>query len=162
MLAMKCSAFGRCLILFTFTSAALVIGCAGDPNKPKLGKVSGKVTYKGQPVTKGAVSFVPTGGAGTQSGQSALGEIGPDGSYTLTTFQKGDGAVLGQHTVTVQAREENPEIEGKGMPIPDAKGQVKIKPAKSLIPEKYATTETSPLRFTIQEGNNVCDIELKD
>jgi hypothetical protein len=157
---MKCSASARCLVLFT--SAAALIGCGGDPNKPKLGRVSGKVTYNGQSVSKGVVSFVPSGGPGAQTGQSAAGEIGSDGSYALTTFEQGDGAVLGEHTVLVQAREDDPAIQGKGMPIPDSKGQLKIKPAKSLVPEKYATTEKSPLRFTVKEGSNVFDIELKD
>jgi hypothetical protein len=154
------SATVRCLVLFA--SAAVLSGCGGDPSKPKLGRVSGTVTYNGKPVTRGAVSFVPIGGPGAQTGQSAAGEIGPGGSYTLTTFDPGDGAVLGQHAVLVQAREENPALEGKGMPIPDAKGQIKIPQAKSLVPEKYATTEKSPLKFTVKEGSNVINIELKD
>jgi hypothetical protein len=157
---MKRSATARCLVLSA--SAAMLIGCGGDPSKPKLGRVSGKVTYNGQPVPKGVVSFVPSGGPGAQTGQSATGEIGPDGSYTLTTFDRGDGAVLGEHTVLVLAREDDPAIQGKGMPIPDSKGQLKIKPPKSLVPEKYATAEKSPLRFTVKEGSNVYDIELKD
>jgi hypothetical protein len=142
-------------------SAALLIGC-GDASRPKLGKVSGKVTYNGQPVTKGVVSFVPSGGPGAQTGQGATGEIGPDGSYTLTTFENGDGAVLGEHTVLVIAREEDPAIKGHGMPIPDAKGQMKIKPAKLLVPEKYATPATSPLHYTVQEGSHRYTIELTD
>src|SRR3954453_15047519 len=97
---------GRCLVLVT--AALCLFGCGGHPSKPKLGRVSGKVTYNGQPVTKGLVSFVPSGGPGAQTGQAAPGEIGPDGSYTLTTFENGDGAVLGEHKVLVQAREEDP------------------------------------------------------
>jgi hypothetical protein len=154
------TAIGRTLILTTV--AACVAGCGGDTSKPKLGRVSGKVTYNGQPVTKGIVSFVPRGGAGAQTGQSATGELGSDGSYTLTTFDNGDGAVLGEHTVLVIAREEDAAIKGHGMPIPDSKGQINIKAAKSLVPEKYATAGNSPLRYTVNEGSQLHDIELTD
>ena len=106
--------------------------------------------------------FVPRGGPGAQTGQAATGEIGADGYYTLTTFEKGDGAVLGEHSVLVIAREEDPAIKGHGMPIPDARGQLKIKAPKYLVPEKYATATDSPLRYTVHEGTNTYDIELKD
>ena len=141
---------------------ALPLGCGGDPSKPKLGRVSGTVTYKGEPVTKGVVSFVPAGGPGVETGQPAAGEIGSDGSYELTTFDEGDGAVLGEHVVLVQAVEMDPSIEGGSMPIPDAQGRLNIKPPKHLVPEKYSKAETSPLRFTVAEGSNTYDIKLAD
>ena len=69
--------------------------------------------------------------------------------------------MLGEHTVLV-TDEEDAAIKGHGMPVPNAQGKLKIKPAKSLVPEKYATATDSPLHFTVQEGNNKNDIELKD
>jgi hypothetical protein len=155
----------RALVAFTVfltVLAAQLVGCGGDPNKPKLGKVSGTVTYKGQPVTKGMVTFIPSGGPGRQTGQSATGEIGPSGSYTLTTFEPGDGAVLGEHIVLVQSRQEDPSIEGGTMPIPDAQGRINNQPPKDLVPTKYAAVETSPLRLTVQEGSNTLNINLED
>jgi hypothetical protein len=152
--------FKRHLVLVA--SAAILAGCGGDPDLPKLGKVSGTVTYKGQPVTKGLVTFVPAGGAGAQTGQSATGEIQEDGSFTLSTFENNDGAVLGEHIVVVQSREDDPALEGQGMPIPDARGRLKIKPPKHLVPEKYGTSTKSPLRHTVEAGSNTFTIELKD
>jgi len=32
-----------------------------------------------------------------------MGTIEPDGSYRLTTFDSGDGALLGRHRVTIEA-----------------------------------------------------------
>jgi hypothetical protein len=159
---MRLNPRGRCLALVATAALAFVFGCGGDPNKPKLGRVSGKVTYNGKPVTEGVVSFVPDSGPGSQTGQSATGEIGPDGSYTLTTFENNDGAVLGEHKVLVQAREEDPALKGGGMPIPDAQGNFKIKPPKYLVPKKYETADQTPLRYTVKEGSNTYDIELKD
>src|SRR5262249_17721375 len=72
---MKRTAFGGSLVLAF--SAAFLIGCS-NTDRPKLGRVSGKVTYHGQPVSKGIVSFVPRGGPGAQTGQGATGEIGED------------------------------------------------------------------------------------
>ena len=140
----------------------MLAGCGGDPDLPKLGRVSGTVKYKGQPVTKGLVTFVPAGGAGAQTGQSATGEIGPDGSFTLSTFENNDGAVLGEHIVVVQSRIDDPALEGQGMPIPDARGRLKIKPSKHLVPEKYGMAAKSPLRHTVVEGNNTVPIDLED
>ena len=52
-------------------------GCGKAP--PPLGKVRGKVTYKGKPVTFGHVNFMPTAGLETEAGQPSSGDIRPDG-----------------------------------------------------------------------------------
>lgn len=148
----------RGLILIAL-SVALPLGCGGDPNKPKLGRVSGTVTYNGEPVPKGIVTFVPTDSA---TGQSATGEIGPDGSYELTTFTQGDGAVLGNHLVLVQSMEMDPSIEGGSMPIPDAQGNLPIDPPKYLVPAKYSSTSTTDLNVTVESGRNTHDLALTD
>ena len=58
--------------------------------------VKGKVTYKGKPLTEGEIVFEPD-----NSGREAHGSIQPDGSFELTTFKTGDGAVPGTHRVAV-------------------------------------------------------------
>jgi hypothetical protein len=131
-------------------------GCAQDASMPKLGKVYGKVTYKGQPVDGGRVVFTPTAGKGSETGQGATGAIGTDGSFEMTTFNTGDGAVLGQHVVTVV-------VPQKGeMPKPDATSRIEYKLPKNVTPSKYATADKSPLRCTVVEGSQKFDIEMKD
>jgi hypothetical protein len=133
-------------------------GCGGtDPAKPKLAKVSGKVTYKGQPVTSGRVAFTPEASKGSSSGQVATGDIGSDGSFRLTTFDTNDGAVLGQHIITVQVLQGN---ENMGKPKPD--GTFDYKLPKSVVPVKYTEADKSPLRYTVVEGTNNYEIELED
>jgi hypothetical protein len=141
---------------FAFSLAAA--GCGGDPNMPKLGKVHGKVTYKGQPVTSGHITFTPILGKGGETGQTATGEINSDGTYVMTTFNTGDGAILGQHTATVVVRDKMNEDLTK----PDATGRIRYELAKPVTPPKYASVETSPLKYTVKEGTNEIDIELKD
>jgi hypothetical protein len=114
------------------------------------------VTYKGQPVDNGRVLFTPATGKGGEGGQGATGEIATDGSYEMTTFNTGDGAVLGQHVVTVV-------VPQKGeMPKPDATSRIDYKLPKNVTPSKYATADKSPLRCTVVEGSQKFDIELKD
>jgi hypothetical protein len=130
-------------------------GCSTDPNMPKLGKVHGKVTYKGKPLDGGHIVFTPATGKGGETGQVATGEINPDGTYEMTTFNTGDGAILGQHIVTV--------VVQKGeMPKPDEYSRIKYELPKNLAPTKYASADKSPLRCTVVEGGTTFDIELKD
>jgi hypothetical protein len=86
------------LIVLAALSCGVCWGCgpAGSGKMPDLIPVKGKVTYKGQPVTKGMVKFEPEG-----YGRDARGPIQSDGTFVLTTFDKGDGVVAGHHRVTV-------------------------------------------------------------
>jgi hypothetical protein len=133
-------------------------GCSRDPNMPKLGRVHGKVTYKGKPVESGTVTFNPVPGKGGETGQNATGQIESDGTYVMTTFSTGDGAIVGQHVVAVVVREKGSENLGK--PKPD--GTIDYRMPKIVTPSKYASVETSPLLCTVREGDNTFDIELKD
>jgi hypothetical protein len=133
-------------------------GCSGgDPNQPKLGKVYGTVSYKGKPVEGGHVVFTPSADKGGATGQSATGEIASDGTYELTTFNTGDGAILGQHIATVTVTEK-----GYVMPQPKPDSTIDYKLPKIASPKKYATADKSPLRYTVVEGKQKIDIELKD
>jgi hypothetical protein len=82
--------------------AALVAlsGCHESPYE--LARVRGTVTIDSQPLTFGRVMFAPTAkGDGIDAGKPALGPLQPDGTFVLTTYQDGDGAVVGDHWVTV-------------------------------------------------------------
>jgi len=123
---------------------------------PKLGKVHGKVSYQGKTLDSGRVVFTPVAGKGGDSGQGATGEINSDGSFEMTTFNTGDGAILGQHVVTVV-------VPQKGeMPKPDKYSQIKYVLPKNVTPSKYATADKSPLRCTVVEGGTEFSIDLKD
>jgi hypothetical protein len=124
-------------------SAAGPAGCGSD--RPKTAVVKGKVTFNGKPVPHGTVLFVPV-----TPGTSATGEIGPDGTYSLTTFKKGDGALLGKHKVVVVAMDEKPgapPVEGY-LPPP-------------IVPDKYSSPGTTDLEAEVREGENKMDFDLK-
>jgi hypothetical protein len=81
-------------------------GC-GNPNPP-TGRVTGKVTWQGQPVKNASVIFAPvTGDKAKESPKGANGRTNDGGEYTLNTFGEGDGAVLGKHRVLVSIDDAN-------------------------------------------------------
>jgi hypothetical protein len=77
-----------CLLLL------LLAGCS--KSHPPLARVIGKVSYQGARVTSGKVLFLPQGG-----GKQGIGTIQSDGTFELTTFRRGDGALVGEHHAVV-------------------------------------------------------------
>jgi hypothetical protein len=64
--------------------------------------VTGTVTVDGVPFTTGKVMFAPIArGEDRRAGRPALGRLQSDGSFTLSTYEEGDGAVVGEHWATV-------------------------------------------------------------
>lgn len=117
----------------------LLTGC-GSGNPPTA-PVTGTVTFQGKPLPAGTVIFTPTAG-----GPPATGEIQPDGTYTLTTFEDGDGAVPGTHGVAVSAV----LVPEEGLPE-----------ATALIPMKYSSEQTSGLTAEVADQDmNVVDLSL--
>jgi hypothetical protein len=92
------------LIVLAALAAGVCWGCgpAGRGTLPTLIPVKGKVTYKGKPLTKGTITFVPDG-----YGREARGEIQPDGTFVLTTDKEGDGVVAGEHRISITHLEKN-------------------------------------------------------
>ena len=121
-------------------------GCGAKSEFPETFPVSGKVTYKGQPVTKGTVTFQP------DQGQPATGAIQPDGTYQLSTFAEKDGALPGHHKVMIIANDADPNLMPGSSPG--------YKPPKDLIPKKYNNRETSGLEATVSKDKTAYDFDL--
>lgn len=124
---------------------ALSSGCSGGGGFPTA-PVTGKVTSKGKEVPNGTVLFIP------DSGPAATGEIGKDGTYSLGTYGKTDGAVLGHHKVAITALEE----------MGDALLEARSPTPASILPNKSLNQDTSGLTFDVKSGDNVANFEIKD
>lgn len=140
-------------VLLTF------LGCGADDGLESRYPVSGKVTYKGEKVKTGSVSFVP---ADVNSGRAAGGEI-QDGYYSLTTLTPGDGAMSGKYKVSIIS--ENVDLskafaEADGGALPEA--AVAKARRKSLIPRKYGSVSTSDMTAEVKAERNSIDFDLKD
>jgi hypothetical protein len=129
----------------------LPIACGSDGG-PARAPVSGTVWYRGQPVARALVTFVPE----ARGARVASGSTDASGKYRLGTFGSGDGAVPGRHRVGIRA-EAAPEGP------PRAADDLKAKPGKLLTPARYANPETSDLTAEVEAGkNNVFDFRLED
>ena len=93
----------RRLLLFA-TCMFLWSGCTqGDPNKAS---VSGMVTFNGEPIANGSITFIPTEGNG---GPSAGGSI-LAGKYSIAQSK---GPMIGMNRVEIVAVRETGKIPAK-------------------------------------------------
>ena len=66
-----------------------------------LAPVSGKLTFKGEPVSAGSLSFAPKAPPEKAiAGRSATGTPDDKGEFQLSTHKLNDGALIGEHYVT--------------------------------------------------------------
>ena len=138
-----------CALALSSSLSVLVLigGCGPKEEHPATVPVHGKITYKGQPVPKGTISFQP------DSGQTATAEIQSDGTYELATFNPKDGALPGHHKVMIVANTADPNMIPGSSP-----GYV---PPKDIVPRKYGQFETSGLEVDVTKEKSDYDFDLK-
>ena len=123
-------------------------GC-GDKHLPTV-PVEGKVLYKGKPLEFGSVLFQPN------VGPPAKGVIGPDGSFHLSTYRDGDGAVIGSHHVRIAC------FETQKPSAPAGETANMLGSGKSLIPSKYTNPGTSGLTVEVTADTKPVVLDLAD
>ncbi len=132
-------------------------GC-GEEQPPEVVPVSGTVTQNGQPLADVIVKFYPKAGAPVASGVT-----GEDGRFQLSSFQRHDGAVAGEHEVGVYmpkteadraiADRRSPEEITQAMEKDAQSGAAEGTAEKeSPIPERYADPKQSKLTATVSPG----------
>ena len=134
----------------TVLVAALLISVlVGCNRRPRVAPVSGVVKYEGQPLEFGAIMTQPA------QGQPARGMIQSDGSFVLSTFDEGDGAIVGTHKVRISCY----EAQRDGMQA--SEGEISL--GKLLIPRKYTLYDQSGLTLEVaNDGNDQVIFELTD
>jgi serine/threonine-protein phosphatase CPPED1 len=108
--------------------------------------VSGKIKLDGKPLDGATVTLHLLNKATEKYVSVCDGLSDANGRFAVSTYTRFDGAPAGEYVVTVVRTEKGGYYDGE---IPE----------KSVLPEKYATPATSPLKVTIKEGAN--DIELE-
>jgi len=134
--------------------SVLVLMLGGCGGKSKLHKVEGTVTLDGKPLAGAQIQFINEKGEGTL----AHAATGTDGSFRLSTFSTGDGAMAGDYKVLVSI----PQTSGPegGQPDPhDPKSMAeamkkfsetkKTQPQKPTVPANYGDVSKTPLRQRI-------------
>jgi len=119
-----------------------VAGCGGpaDDRKPVF-PVRGKITVAGKSADRAQVVFHPVADTGPNTPRPT-GTVGPDGTFTLSTYTEGDGAPAGEYAVTVVWPESSSAIGGDADTGGDRLGG------------RYANPKTSGLKATVADGPN--------
>jgi hypothetical protein len=135
----------RLLSLLSLLSLGAVL--AGCDRGEVRGRIAGKVTFQGQPVSEGFVLL-----NNNDKAIHMTAPLKPDGSYEILTA-KGAGLPLATYGVCVTPPPPPPiDIEAKERPT------IKQYPN---IPQKYRNDQTSGLTLTVKEGTNQLDIDMK-
>jgi hypothetical protein len=134
-----------CLILVVHS------GCS-DERLP-LGKVSGTVTLDGALLERGMVHFIP------RRGPAASGVV-RRGAYVLSTYESGDGAMLGQHTVYF-APDPDESYMASYTPEDYAAGKLPPQAPPCPLPPQYLNPSASGLSVNVVEGKNIHDFHLQ-
>ena len=146
--------FFACHIL----ALATFSGCSNRGDLPPTVPVSGKVTYKNQPVAGATVTFIGEGDL-----RPAVAITESDGNYSLKTLDA-DGAMPGKYVVLVEKNEVPPELTKEVSMEDAAKMAGRPPPAiKKLLPAKYGDATRTPLKFEVKDGDaNTIDLPLTD
>ncbi len=141
----------------TITSLTLLLlfvallGCGG-PARPPMAKVTGVVLVDGNPIEGAAVMFVPTAG-----GRPALGSTNAAGEFELMTFETGDGALVGEHQVTITKKEIAGVVSEDGLSGSVQPGGIQ---ETWLVPERYSQAATSGLTANVAAGMKPLEFKL--
>jgi len=130
------------------SALSISIGCQQSPYK--IAPVHGTVTIDGRPFTHGKVMFAPVAHEGDHNpGKPAFGWLQEDGSFTLTTYKQDDGAVVGEHSVTIinidPAQDDSPKPA-----VPSAQSQLIPKFSRAPVPGKFQVVSGQDNRFEIK------------
>lgn len=143
--------------LFILLGSAAMMVCGCGRSLPETAIVRGQVTVGTNPLTEGMITFFP------EKGRAATSRIEPDGTFRLTTFKPGDGAILGQHRVTIDAV----KLSGAVGPVPTSFEEELVMggiPSGGqvvwLVPQEYATLQTTKLTAEVKPGENEIDFDL--
>lgn len=163
-----------CLWLVSVVLATVaLIGCG--PSRPATAPVEGTVTLDGQPLAGASVTFTPSAG-----GRPGMGTTDSSGKFTLMTYEAGDGAVIGQHKVTVIKMTEDAGASGAEPPQEtgdeddeDDEGAEMLMGADTgddegdedlesgwITPQKYSNPDTSGLTIEVKVGMDPVTLTL--
>ena len=107
-------------------------GCG--KRRPTPVKVTGTVTYRGQPVEGATVNFIP------KKGRIAIAKTDADGRFALRTYEPRDGAIVGEYEVAIVKYIPNPGYDPSS---PHSEEMIPV------LPKRYANRATSELKASV-------------
>ena len=139
------SVFHPWLALFLWLVVSCVCGCGGrEYTGPQRFPLSGKVTYDGEPIDFGSISFLPV------AGDRPSGGLIENGTYSVPEPK---GANAGKHRVEIRWRKKT----GKQKRDPDS-GEM-FDDRKEGLPKRY--NDDSELTAEVSAKQTTFDFDLK-
>jgi len=159
----------RHLFLILAASGAVALSsCGGDEEVfAKRYPVTGTVTYNGQPLERGTISFIRDKDVGS------IGTI-ENGTYSMSTGGDKDGALPGKYKVTIISKEDvtakakaefakdSKQADSEITRVPAQFMARATANAKSLIPLGYGDPRTTTLTAEVKEISNEINFTLSD
>lgn len=132
-----------CFVLLISASVNGLAGCGPSEPVVEYADVKGELSYNGEALPKGTITFQP------EFGSRTVADIQPDGSYSMK-------AVVGKNTVMIESHEPGAEPGG-----PDAAKMMHSDP-EAYIPIKYSAP-SSGLTAEVKAGEtNTIDFHVKE
>jgi hypothetical protein len=134
----------------------VLIGCG--PKRPKIGVISGTITYKGRPVNGAALLLYPTN---DPEGASVTIPVDQNGGFRIADIPPG------QYKMAVEGTEGAAQADLTNV-SPERLAEAKQMlapmntPATIPFPKKYKNPQTSGLQCTVTEKNEKLNLELQD
>ncbi|MBA2114688.1 carboxypeptidase regulatory-like domain-containing protein [Bremerella alba] len=133
--------------IVVLVSLCLLVGCFGSD---KIAPVSGLVTLDGEPLAGAIVGFEPIAQEGDlEAGYGSYAKTDDDGHYTLRSLKNEEGALIGQHRVSVST------VVGKEGPNGEIMGLT-----KERVPPRY-NNDTQLLIEVPRGGTDVANLALE-
>jgi hypothetical protein len=139
----------RIPLLVALGLALLVVpGCSSGP---RVVRVTGTVTYAGQPVAGLFVHFMP------DKGRPSWGKTDEAGKYDLHYAPDQMGAIEGKHRIYFTYGPASMEEE-----MAMAKGKIKKPAALDKILKRYGNVDVAKLDTEVKQDGQVINWDLKD
>ena len=123
-----------------------VLGCG--PSHPDAIPVTVTITHSGKPVKGATVNFISAEG----STRMAYGKTDAQGKCQLSTYGENDGAVEGEHKVSVVKNVKNPEFSEEEPNVPRM---------INVLPKIYEDFNKSKLLASVSSEKTTFTFELK-
>jgi hypothetical protein len=135
------SAAGLLVTTVALFAVWLIVGCGrSGPPRVATNPAKGSITYQGQPIAGAFLALHPKAALAADV-PTARAVVKPDGTFSVSTYDTGDGLPEGDYIVTALWRKVV-KSGGEFIPGPD------------LLPGKYSRPETSDVIIHVAAGNN--------
>ncbi|MFN9719623.1 MAG: hypothetical protein ACK58L_13065 [Planctomycetota bacterium] len=136
--------------LTTVFCLLMLTGCGGDaPYRKPTSPLKGKITVDDKEPGSGIqISCHPVAGMDEQHPSVTTAESNPDGTFSLSTYESGDGIPAGEYILLFSWQEFNVMSRNYS--------------GKDKLNGRYADPSKSPIKVTVKEGeeNDMGTIQL--